>query len=130
MAIVSKVIDTDLLAIMLDAGFNSASIISERFDVQQLSGSVRGSSSESDFYAPATTGSGLASVALNSNVVINVIAESTGLYAVDKIIYTQIESINAEYEIYTITISPAEEFLYAGTITVTSATISISATMT
>lgn len=130
MAIVSKVITNSLLAIMLDAGFNNPTITGERFDARNLGGNVRGSSSESDFYAPATTGSGLASVALNANVVINVNANSTGLDGVDKIEYTQVESVSAEYNIYTITISPAEEFLYAGTITVTSATISLSTTMT
>lgn len=126
MAIVSKVIQNSWLVDMLDTVFNPAN--SERF-YAFASSTKRGSSSAGNLYSAASAGSGNASVALAANVVINVDANSTSGNAVNKITYVHYIDENTEYYVYDITISPAEEFLYAGTITITSATITISETM-
>lgn len=129
MAIVSKIItDTGTLADMLDAAFNTA--VADRFWAWSAIDSVRGSSPTGNLYADATPGTGNASVALTSNVVITVDAASTSSNAVSKIVYGKYVSESSEYYIYTITLSPAEEFQYQGTITITSATITLSGTMT
>lgn len=128
MAIVSKIItDTQTLADMLDAVFNNA--VAEVFWAFS-STAKRGTSSVGNLYASATQGSGNASVALTSNVVITVDANSTSSNAVTKIIYGKYVSEASEYNVYEITLSPAEEFQYQGTITITSATITLSGTMT
>ena len=131
MAIVSKII-TDLTSLqtMLDSVFNPAN--QERFYAYSSSGggaSPRGSSAVGNLYSSATTGTGNASVALTSNVVINVNAGSTTPNAVGYLVYTHYISSSEEYYVYEITLSPAEEFTYAGTITITSATITLSGTM-
>lgn len=126
MAIVSKVIQNSWLVDMLDTVFNPAN--SERF-YAFASSTKRGSSSAGNLYNAASAGSGNASVALAANVVINVDANSTSANAVNKITYVHYIDASTEYYVYDITISPAEEFLYAGTITITSATITISETM-
>lgn len=126
MAIVSKVIQNSWLVDMLDTVFNPAN--SERF-YAFASSTKRGSSSAGNLYSAASAGSGNASVALAANVVINVDANSTSAMAITKITYVHYIDESTEYYVYDITISPAEEFLYAGTITITSATITISETM-
>lgn len=128
MAIVSKILSaTDQLSIMLNSVFNQA--LPEVFVAQDTAGVDRGSSATGNLYASAVGGVSSSSVALSSNVVINVNAGATGLSGVTKIIYAHFDNPNYYY-IYTITISPAEEFTYAGTITITSATITISNVMT
>lgn len=130
MAIVSKII-TDLTSLqtMLDSVFNPAN--QERFYAFSGTGGSgeRGRSSVGNLYSSATTGTGNASVALTSNVVINVDASSTTPNAVGYLVYTHYISSSEEYYVYEITLSPAEEFTYAGTITITSATITLSGTM-
>lgn len=126
MAIVSKVIQNSWLVDMLNMVFNPAN--SERF-YAFASSNKRGSSSPGNLYSAASAGSGKASVALAANVVINVNANSTSAMAINKITYAHFIDAMTEYYVYDITISPAEEFLYAGTITITSATITISETM-
>ena len=133
MAITSKIFsDLASLAKMLDAVFNASTLYAERFQAESTTSGIRGVSGWSNLYAAAATGSGVATIALSGSVVINVDASSTGVAAVDKIVYAQSEDINNTqiYLIYTITISPAEEFIYAGTITITTATITLSGTMT
>jgi hypothetical protein len=129
MAIVSKIItDSQSLADMLDAVFNIA--VAEQFWAFDTLDAKRGSSSTGNLYSSATLGTNSASVALTSNVVINVNAGSTGSNAVEKIVYGKYVSEVSEYTVYEITLSPVEEFTYAGTITITSATITLSGTMT
>ena len=130
MAIVSKIIPPASLTPMLNAIFNPSGT-TQKFEVYTTVDSPqikRGESSDGDLYATAGTISGGASVALNGNVVINVVASSTGANAI-----TEIRCVNIgdnTLVLYYITVSPAEEFLYAGTITITSATITISNVMT
>lgn len=129
MAITSKIFgDTTSLASMLDVVFNQE--LPERFEARDTADALRGESSDGNLYAAASTGSGVATVALSGSVVINVDANSTGASGVTKIVYCHFEEPSTVYDIYTITISPAEEFLYAGTITITTATITLSGTMT
>ena len=128
MAIVSKIItDTSSLQTMLDSVFNPAN--QERFYALDTADSKRGSSTVGNLYNAATAGSGNASVALSANVVITVDANSVTPNAVGYLMYAHYISASVEYCIYEITLSPAEEFQYQGTITITTATITLSGTM-
>jgi hypothetical protein len=129
MAIVSKIItDIASLQTMLDSVFNPAN--QERFYALDTADSKRGSSTAGNLYNSATAGSGNASVALASNVVITVNANSTGSAGVEKLVYAHYISEVSEYHVYEVTLSPVEEFQYQGTITITTATITLSGTMT
>lgn len=128
MAITSKQITQAKLIIMLDAAFNPSGVqqkfqayTSATYGAQLL----KGESSSGNLYAAAGTGSGNASVALSGNVVINVNAGSVGETAIAEIrCVDDVPSV-----LYYIGISPAEEFTYAGTITITSATVTINVAM-
>ena len=129
MAVTSKQMTQAKLVIMLDAAFNP-SAITQQFEVytsEALGAQIKkGESTAGNLYAAAGTGSGNASVALSANVVITVNAGSTGNDAV-----AEIRCIDSTPSIlYYIGISPSEEFLYEGTMTITTATITINVAMT
>ena len=131
MAIVSKIFDDiTKLAVMLNAGIDVDGVSGfHAFEARDVVNGLRGQSGTSVFYNAAVAGGSNATKALTSSVVINVTANSTGGAAVTKIVFCHYEDPSV-FDIYTITISPAEEFTFAGTITITTATITLSGTMT
>lgn len=128
MAIVSKIMNPSALVLMLDLIFN-ASGSTQKYEVYTKIDSPqikRGESVAGDYFDSASTITGGASVVLADSVTITVSANSTGANAV-----TEIRCISAgtySANLYWVTISP-EEFLYEGSITVTTATVSISNVM-
>lgn len=128
MAISNKYMSQPKLVIGLDAMFNPSGV-NQKFEVYTDSSYgaqiKKGESSAGNLYNSATTGSGTALVSLASNVVITVSAGSTGEAAVQEIRCVD----DVPSTLYYIELSPAEEFLYQGTITITTATITINVTM-
>ena len=120
MAITSKTLEASQILIMLDSVFSFSTGI---FTATNSADSERGSSSNVA-YNPASGNSAV----LSANAVISVDSGSTGADAVTKIKLQKLN--NGWFTVYTITLSPAEEFQYQGTITITSATITLSGTMT
>lgn len=128
MAIVSKIMNPNALVQMLDLIFN-ASDSTQKYEVYTTIDSPqikRGESTAGDYFDLASTITGGASVVLADNVTITVSANSTGASAVTEIRLISIGTYSAV--LCWVTISP-EEFLYEGSITITSSTISISNTM-
>ena len=129
MAISAKTLVSTVVPNMLDAICNRVNYYDVFYCTNSVGG-LRGTSSVTSNYYAAASGT---SVALSGVVLINVDAASIGTDSVVHIRYknesTAPEVIPNTIETYFITLSPAEEFTYAGTITITSATISISTTM-
>jgi len=124
MAIASKTLNVTPRNTMLDSVFNPSGL-DEIFVAENAVVNSRGESSSGNLYSAASSGS----AALTANVVINVSAGSTGLDGVTRIVYNHYTAPSTYVPIYIIALSPAEEFTYAGTITITSATVTISSTM-
>ena len=92
MAIASKVLGVTPRNTMLDSVFNPAG--DEIFVAQNTLEDSRGESTAGNLYNAAGTGA----VALTANVVINVLASSTGANGVTRIVYDKInDQVNAYY---------------------------------
>jgi len=119
--LVSTVVPTMLNSVLRTSGFE------DQFYVHNAANAIRGTSTLTPWLYATASGT---SIALAGPVVISVSAGSTGTDGVVKIGFVRISTgVDDPIYVYTVTISPAEEFTYAGTITITSATISISTTM-